>query len=130
MDIDILMALQNFRNGPGAFLAGFFSKMTWLGELNTALVIMALIAFHMTAFSYKAGGAVRLHWFGGGQLAAQLLLVAALAVHIIANARPMLISFGVRKLKPRVGDILFIMSALLLIMAAAFIVYYLRWNGQ
>ena len=43
MDIDILMALQNFRNGPGAFLAGFFSKMTWLGELNTALVIMALI---------------------------------------------------------------------------------------
>ena len=73
---------------------------------------------------------MRLHWFGGGQLAAQLLLVAALAVHIIANARPMLISFGVRKLKPRVGDILFIMSALLLIMAAAFIVYYLRWNGQ
>lgn len=43
MDIDILMALQNFRNGPGAFLAGFFSKMTWLGELNTALIIMALI---------------------------------------------------------------------------------------
>ncbi len=43
MDIEILLALQDFRNGPGAFLAGFFSKMTWLGELNTALAIMALI---------------------------------------------------------------------------------------
>ena len=43
MDINILLALQEFRNGAGAFLAGFFSKMTWLGELNTALVIMALI---------------------------------------------------------------------------------------
>lgn len=105
------------------------NTLFWARRVS-GLVIMALIAFHMMAFSYKAGGAVRLHWFGGGQLAAQLLLVAALAVHIIANARPMLISFGVRKQKPRVGDILFIMSALLLIMAAAFIVYYLRWNGQ
>ena len=43
MDINILLALQDFRNGAGAFLAGFFSKMTWLGELNTALIIMALI---------------------------------------------------------------------------------------
>ena len=43
MDIDILLALQDFRNGPGAFLASFLSKMTWLGELNTVLVIMALI---------------------------------------------------------------------------------------
>ena len=43
MDITILLALQNFRNGTGAFLAGFLSKMTWLGELNTVLVIMALI---------------------------------------------------------------------------------------
>ena len=42
MDINILLALQDFRNGTGAFLAAFLSKMTWLGELNTAIVIMAL----------------------------------------------------------------------------------------
>ena len=43
MDIDILLALQDFRNGSGAFLAGFLSKMTWLGEMSTVVVIMALI---------------------------------------------------------------------------------------
>ncbi len=43
MDISILLVLQDFRNGPGAFLAGFLSKMTWLGEINTVIVIMALI---------------------------------------------------------------------------------------
>ena len=43
MDISILLVLQDFRNGPGAFLADFLSKMTWLGEMNTALVFMALI---------------------------------------------------------------------------------------
>ena len=43
MDINILLALQDFRNGTGAFLAAFLSKMTWLGETNTAIVIMALL---------------------------------------------------------------------------------------
>ena len=43
MDIDILLGLQDFRNGTGAFLAGFLSKMTWLGEMSTVIVIMALI---------------------------------------------------------------------------------------
>jgi hypothetical protein len=30
IDISLLLVLQDFRNGPGAFLAGFLSKMTWL----------------------------------------------------------------------------------------------------
>ncbi len=42
MDFGILLALQEFRNGAGAFLADFLSKMTFLGELNTAIVIMAI----------------------------------------------------------------------------------------
>lgn len=43
MDIQILLAFQNFRNGWGKVFVEFFSKMTFFGELNTVLVIMALI---------------------------------------------------------------------------------------
>ncbi len=43
MDIDILLGLQEFRNGGGGFLADFLKKMTFLGELNTVMVIMAVI---------------------------------------------------------------------------------------
>ena len=43
MDINILLGLQEFRNGAGAFLADFLLKMTYFGELNTVLVIMAVI---------------------------------------------------------------------------------------
>ncbi|MBQ6222832.1 MAG: phosphatase PAP2 family protein [Solobacterium sp.] len=43
MDIEILLLLQEFRNGAGAVLADFLSKMTFLGELNTAIVIMAVV---------------------------------------------------------------------------------------
>ena len=69
-----------------------------------------------------------MRWFTDCKLATQLLLIAAIAVHVITNVKPMLISFGVLSLKKHVGDILFVLSVLLLFMAAAFIVYYLRWN--
>ena len=43
MDIRILFALQEFRNGAGACLVDFMLKMSFTGEMNTALIIMALI---------------------------------------------------------------------------------------
>ncbi|MCR4806987.1 MAG: phosphatase PAP2 family protein [Lachnospiraceae bacterium] len=43
MDISILLALQEFRDGTGAFLADFLSKMTYFGEMNIVLIIMAII---------------------------------------------------------------------------------------
>ena len=49
-------------------------------------------------------------------------------MHIITNVKPMLITFGVKKLRPKAGDILFFVSAALLLMAAAFIIYYIRWQ--
>ena len=43
MDIDILLALQAFREGVGGCLTEFLSKMTWFGEMNVVLVITGLI---------------------------------------------------------------------------------------
>ena len=43
MDIDILLALQSFREGPGQFLHDFFMKMTFLTDKETSIVIVALI---------------------------------------------------------------------------------------
>ena len=43
MDINILLALQNFRNGVGACLVSFMTKMSFIGEMNTVLIITALI---------------------------------------------------------------------------------------
>ena len=43
VDIDILLALQDFRNGVGGCLTSFLSKMTFYGELSTAIILMAAI---------------------------------------------------------------------------------------
>ncbi len=75
MDISILLGLQDFRNGAGAFLTGFLSKMTWLGELNTALVIMALIYW---CFSKEIGTYFLMGW-SGNRLVNGMLKVTACA---------------------------------------------------
>lgn len=99
----------------------------WTRRLS-GLVIMILIAFHTTAFRSETVGSVTLPYFGVFRLLTQLLLVLSIAVHVITNVKPMLISFGIKKLKPRAGDILFFLSVVLLIAATAFIIYFIRWN--
>lgn len=75
MDISILLALQDFRNGAGAFLADFLSKMTFLGELNTVLVIMAVIYWCVS----KDFGTYLLMGWSGNRLVNGTLKVTACA---------------------------------------------------
>ena len=75
MDIDILLALQDFRNGAGALFADFLSKMTFLGELNTVIVVMAIIYWAVS----KAFGTYLLMGWSGNRLANGVLKVTACA---------------------------------------------------
>ena len=43
MDIEFLLVLQRAREGAGAFLTAFLSKMTWWGELTSVMMLMAII---------------------------------------------------------------------------------------
>lgn len=73
MDIDILLVLQKFRNGAGACLVNFMSKMTFLGELSTVLVIIALIYWCVN----KRFGSYLLMGWNGGRVVNGLLKVTA-----------------------------------------------------
>ena len=43
MDIDILLALQQFRESTDAFLTDFFLKMSFIGEMSVVLIIIGVI---------------------------------------------------------------------------------------
>ncbi len=103
------------------------NRLFWARRLSGAL-IMLLVFFHMTAFGYTSGGVFRLVPFDVFRLITQLLFLLSVALHIITNVKPMLITFGVRKLRPKAGDILFLVSAAMLFMAVGFIIYYIRWQ--
>lgn len=75
MDIDILLALQTFREGAGGILADFLAKMTYLTELNTVIVVMALIYWSVS----KELGAYLLMGWSGNRLVNGVLKVTACA---------------------------------------------------
>lgn len=103
------------------------NRVFWARRLS-GILIMALVFFHMTAFGYTSGGVFRLVPFDVFRLITQILFLLSVAVHIITNVKPVLITFGVKRLRPKAGDILFFVSVAMLFMAAGFIIYYIRWQ--
>ena len=61
MDMSFLLFQQAFRNGPGFFFIDFMKKMTFFGELNTTLVILAIIYW---CISKDLGTYLMMGWSG------------------------------------------------------------------
>lgn len=59
MDISILLALQIFRNATGDMLTSFFTKMSYIGEMEVVLSIMAVIYW---CVSKKYGNYLLMGW--------------------------------------------------------------------
>lgn len=75
MDMEFLLILQQFREGAGKVLSEFLAKMTFLGELNTVLVIMAVIYWCVS----KDFGTYLLMGWSGNRLVNGVLKVTACA---------------------------------------------------
>ena len=73
MDINILLMLQEFRNGAGSCLVQFMTKMSFIGEMNTVLIIMALIYWCVS----KDFGSYLLMGWSGSRVVNGLLKVTA-----------------------------------------------------
>ncbi|MBQ7665346.1 MAG: phosphatase PAP2 family protein [Synergistaceae bacterium] len=73
MDIDILLMLQEFRNGFGGIFASFLNKMTFAGELDTVPVIMAAVYW---CFSKAFGTYLLMGWSGNRILNGALKVTA------------------------------------------------------
>ena len=100
----------------------------WARRIS-GLAVMILIFFHMFAFGHTVDGVYQLKPYTTGKMIAQILFILSIALHILTNVRPMLIALGARPLKRYVPDILIVLSIVLLVFTAAFIIYYLRWKA-
>ncbi len=103
------------------------NKLFWLRRIS-GFAIMVFIAFHILIFMGSSDGAFRLKLFESAQLISQLLLVASIAVHVLSNIRPLMISLGIKGFREAFIDLLLILSIILAFTGAAFVIYYLRWN--
>ena len=103
------------------------NALFWARRISGA-AIMVLIFFHMFAFSSTVNGNLQLKPFTTAKTIMQILFVVSIALHVLTNIRPLFIAIGARSLKRFLPDILVILSIVLIISIAAFIIYYFRWQ--
>lgn len=102
------------------------NRLFWARRIS-GFAVMLFILIHVILFLGKNDGAYRLNYFGSFQLATQILMVLSLAIHMITNINPLMISFGVLKMKEYAVDILVVLSGILLFTGTGFVIYYIRW---
>jgi len=102
------------------------NKLFWARRIS-GFAAMLFIAIHVIIFMGRSEP-YRLNLFEGIQLASQILMVIALAIHLTSNIRPSMVSLGRRELRPYAADILVVLSVIMLFTAMAFAGYYIRWN--
>ncbi len=122
LTIDSLIACK--RSGASYFKE---NRRFWAARIS-GFAIMLFVFSHMSSLGAKVtDGVPLLERFGVSELVLELLFVLSIAVHVILNVKPQLISLGFKGVKEYAIDILFVLSVLLLFAGAAFVVYYFRW---
>ncbi len=104
------------------------NKLFWLRRISGFLIIIAIV-FHLVIFLNLGSDSVRLKEFNVFSLISQIFLVIFIAIHVISNVKPTLISFGITSLKEFSVDILIVISIVLFIALVAFFIYFFRWQG-
>ena len=110
--------------------AGYFRSnlMFWARRISGLTILIPLL-MHIFIFSGTGDDAFRLVTFTTGRFISQIFLVVTIAFHGLINIRPLMISLGAKSPKLFSADLIFIISVILLIAAAAFSFYYLRWTS-
>ena len=120
-----IKTLKIFKNAGNSYLK---QNAVFWARRASGLAILILMFFHIGLFGGVQDGMYILFPFTTVKLITQLLLVAALFIHLFINIRPLLISLGIISYKERRGDIYLILSVLLLFSAGAVIIYYIGWH--
>ncbi len=122
LTIDTVKAMK--RSGVSYFRE---NRLFWIRRIS-GFALMVFIVSHIIVFAGQTrDGVFRLNLFDVPQLISSILLVLTLILHIITNIRPLMIALGADKAKNYAGDAAIVLSVLLLLAGAAFVVYFIRW---
>ena len=102
------------------------NEQFWMSRIS-GLALLVFIIYHMCIFIMPQGEVFRLHLFSGAELAASILLIVSLILHLAVNIKPLAIALGITNRK-YVKDIVIILSILLALCAVGFIFYFAQWT--
>ncbi len=129
MILSVILTAQTVRAWRKSGVAYFKqNRLFWIRRIS-GFALMFFIVSHVLIFRGNVSSAgYRLNYFGGLQLAAQILMVVCLLVHLCCNITPLRISLGIEDKKNIRTDVLLVLSILLLLAGIAFVIYYIRWS--
>jgi succinate dehydrogenase hydrophobic anchor subunit len=128
MVIGVLLTVQTFKASKAGGKSYLKQNELFWTRRASGLAILIMMFFHIGLFGKMQDGEYILLPFTSVKLIAQLLLIAALFLHIFVNIRPLLVSMGVISFKERRIDIFLILAVLLLFMSGAVVFYYIGWK--
>ena len=126
--IGVILTINTLKISKNAGNSYLKQNAVFWARRASGLAILILMFFHIGLFGGVQDGIYILFPFTTVKLITQLLLVAALFIHLFINIRPLLVSLGIISYKERRGDIYLILSVLLLFSAGAVIIYYIGWH--
>jgi succinate dehydrogenase/fumarate reductase cytochrome b subunit len=94
----------------------------------SGFVLMLLVGLHLILFVQTGNGVFRLNDFDMPQMIGQMIMLIALALHVLCNIRPLAVALGLYGGRGYMRDLLVLISIVLLFCGCSFVVYYLRWN--
>ena len=105
------------------------NRLFWIRRIS-GFALVLFMGIHVWIFTgVQEGGAFRLQHFNSPAFWSQILMVIALAVHLLTNIRPLKIALGIEDSKNYKTDILIVLSVLLLLSAIGFVIYLFRWRA-
>ena len=126
--IGVILTIKTLKISQNAGNSYLKQNAVFWARRASGLAILILMFFHIGLFGGVQDGMYILFPFTTVKLITQLLLFAALFIHLFINIRPLLVSLGIISYKERRGDIYLILSVLLLFSAGAVIIYYIGWH--
>lgn len=99
----------------------------WTKRIS-GIAIMLLLSLHITAYTTSVNGKFFLQEFTMGRLAAQILLILSIFIHLMVSIRSMLIAKGTIKFKERTVDWMLVLSIMMIFFTIAVVAYYVQWQ--
>ena len=127
--IGIILTIKTVYTAKKAGVFYLSENMLFFVRRISGLALVIFIAIHAFIFmgvGSEAGYTLKL--FDLTALVSQILMVITLFLHLCTNIAPLRIALGLSDKRDLKMDVVIVISILLFICAAAFLVYYIRWK--
>ncbi len=121
-------SVRTFKSGNGSGKWYFKENFSFWAKRITGLTILILLAFHVSAYTTYIDGVCFLKKFTLLRMVAQVLLITSIFIHLLVSIKPMLIARGTLKFKERAGDIVMLVSIMMMLFTVAVVIYYIQWQ--